>query len=119
MYEGQFDQASQIFYVTLSGDVSVDELAQSLRTALSQDFSGPLRVLWRISEMRIDFALSEANQLVEYVQKSGVPEGKMAFITGDGFIKSVVDAVRLGGDEFNTEWQTFADEDSALGWLLT
>ena len=118
MYDGEYDEASQIFYVTLKGDVSVDELAESLKTALSQSFAGPLRVLWRISEMRIGFALTEANQLVEYVQKSGVPNGKMAFVTGDGFIKGVVDTVRSNGNEFSTEWQTFASEDEAKAWLL-
>ena len=119
MHSGEFDQKTQIFYATLRGAVTVDELAESLRTALSQEFSGPLRVLWRISEMQIDFAMTEANQLVEFVQnrESAIPEGKMAFVTGDGFIKSVVQTVRASGGEFRTEWETFDSEDAALAWL--
>ena len=117
MYEGVFDEESRIFYATLSGSVSVDELAQSLRTALSQEYGDCLRVLWRTREMQVDFALAEATQLVEFVQKSGVPKGRMAFVSGEGFIKSVIETVRASSDQFSTEWQTFEKEAEALAWL--
>ena len=118
MYEGVFDSEKSIFYATLTGNVTIDELAQGLRECFSQDFDGPGRSIWRVAEMKIDFALSDATQLVTLIRSLGNPSGKMAFVTGDqGFIKSVVDMVRASSDDWMTEWRSFENEADALAWL--
>ncbi|NKC00702.1 MAG: hypothetical protein GKR90_19715 [Pseudomonadales bacterium] len=118
MYHGEYDSSTGVFYATLSGDVTVEELAESLRVCFDQDYGGPMKSIWRISDMQINFALADATQLAAIFQAGGVRSGKMAFVSGDqGFVKSVVETVRSSRSDWGTDWQTFENEEDALQWV--
>jgi hypothetical protein len=118
MYKGGYDTSSRVFYATLSGKVTVEDLAESLRACFDQDYGGPVRSIWLIAEMQINFALADATQLAAILRSGGTPSGKMAFVSGDqGFIKSVVETVRSSRSDWSTEWQTFVNEADALAWI--
>lgn len=120
MYTKHFDQERQIFHATLSDDVALNEIAQSLRDCFTTQFTGEIRGLWNISTMQVAFGLADVDQLVQVLQSGHVPSGKMAFVIGDQqFLKGVVESVHTMREMWSTSWRTFATVEDATTWLCS
>ena len=117
MVDSRFEEEHNIYFARLSGEVTVQELAEALGECFS--YPQPVKALWDVRDMDIGFGLEEVTSLADDIVAKVSAPGRMAFVIGDQqFLLGVVESVRNMRSVWRTHWQTFEDESSARKWLI-
>ena len=108
---------TDIFICELTGKVKLAEIAAALEACFSQP--QPVKVMWRVQMMEVDFGLEDVTRLAEHVTNTISSPGKMAFVHGEQqFIVAVVNSVRNMRSIWKTNWRLFQEDSEARAWLL-
>lgn len=118
------DPKTGVVRITLSGDVSGDDVVNA--TLEARESAGEMQnrpQLWdgrRIEIVRVvPETLDALHNLLDLRQNLGlVVAGKRAFISGREDLRSIAELLGSEFEEAGVEIGVFADEESALEWLL-
>lgn len=119
MHSFNIESDARVFVGTFSGSTSLGDLTSGLRLCVDASIHHT-RAIWDARELKVNFTHKEVLELVRWVHRAPLGEGKMAFVVeSTGFLYSLIRLVRKYPGNWRTEWKVFDHIDDARNWVVS